>query len=320
MANKTASKSEWKTICERGNMALQFHVLSSEGQRYQLLSPRCMHTRMCSDIPSRYAVEAGGSWNLESRQCSGARCVPARAPWERWGRTAGSRQKEGRWRSGDWCLGITAKWLPCWPLAGINMDGNESEAEEPGPISGELWQERMSGAIRSGDPGQMGLTWLRLHTVSVELRRGERAHGNGKKLLSRAGSEVRVEPAGATLTSQRICGFRGLPYHQDGSQQVRRGRLREKVDRTPWTTAKTEVPIQLQLEAVTASSLPAADFSPPIVLQHHIFFFFISCKNACQIHSLAVWLFLMPWEPYIFCSLIIAYLDKLVKGIREKRI
>lgn len=148
MANETASKSEWKTICERGNMALQFHVLPSEGQRYQLLSPHCAHTRMCLDIPSRCAVEAGGSWSLESRQRSGARCVPARAPWERWGRTAGSRQKEARWRSGDWCLGITAKWLPCWPLAGVHVNGNKSQAEEPGPISGELWQECMSGAIK----------------------------------------------------------------------------------------------------------------------------------------------------------------------------
>lgn len=72
------------------------------------------------------------------------------------GLLAAGRKRVGG--SGDWCLGITAKWLPCWPLAGVHMDGNKSQAEEPGPISGELWQERMSGAIRSGDPGQMGLT------------------------------------------------------------------------------------------------------------------------------------------------------------------
>lgn len=65
MANETASKSQWKTICERGNMALQFHVLSSEGQRYQLLSPHlCAH----QDVPRHSISMRGGSRRLlESR-------------------------------------------------------------------------------------------------------------------------------------------------------------------------------------------------------------------------------------------------------------
>lgn len=71
-----------------------------------------------------------------------------------------------------------------------------------------------------------------------------------------------------------------------------------------------------------SSSLPACCrlFSSKSILLSITFFFFYQLQKRLPDSFPCSVIFLMPWEPYIFCSLIIPYLDKLVKGIREKRI
>ena len=101
-------------------------------------------------------------------------------------------RKAGIWPSGDRCLAIAAEWMPRWPLAKVHADGNrEAKGAQPRQL-GTLARARL--VLReAGVLDETGLTSLR--QVPVEVGRGGRA--NGKKLLPRARSEVRVEAAGA---------------------------------------------------------------------------------------------------------------------------
>lgn len=273
---------------------------------------------MCSDIPSHWGCfrPAGGSQSLETRLTAGGRCAHACTcvhvcvRWEWWGRIAGSRQKVGRRPSSDWCLVITGKWLSHWPLAKVPVEGNGVRPRGPAPSAGgsgraHVWCCKKWGSRTDrADFTRSRLFLLRLGGVSTLMARS---------YFPEPGPRSGRNPQGPPWWQVNESGLRGLLYHQDGSHQVRGDWLLEGWSDSQdklWYRGANKIPVR---SSNSAEPVPSVHFSPPLVFQHHGFFF-IGCKNACQIHSPYSIIFWMPWVPYTFCSLIIAYMDKLVNG------